>query len=80
MSGTADQELADFRRVCAELQRANSELRTERDAALAELKTRTTVLAQRHSEYNERIDHQSAVIDVRRRWPPRPVTRSRCSS
>ena len=64
MSGTADQELADFRRVCAELQRANSELRTERDAALAELKTRTTVLAQRHSEYNERIDHQSAVIDV----------------
>jgi GAF domain-containing protein len=57
MSMTTDQELAELRRAYAELQK-------ERDAALAELQTRTTALAQRDSEYRERIDQQSATIDV----------------
>ncbi len=46
-------------------------LRTERDAALAreatlaeELAARTAELAQRNSEYGERIEHQAATIDV----------------
>lgn len=38
----------------AELQRANAALRQERDAALA----------QRSSEYDERLAHQAATIDV----------------
>ena len=40
--------------VIAELQRANAELRRERDAALA----------QHHTGYGERIAHQAATIDV----------------
>jgi GAF domain-containing protein/nitrogen-specific signal transduction histidine kinase len=50
MSATVAQELA-------ELRRANAELLRERDAAL-------TALAQRNTEYGERIEHQSATIDV----------------
>ena len=50
MSATADQELA-------ELRRANAELLRERDAAL-------TALALRDSAYDERIEHQSATVDV----------------
>ena len=64
MSPTADQELAELRRANAELQRAGAELRNERDAALAELQARTTALAQRDREYGERIEQQSATIDV----------------
>ena len=40
--------------LIAELQRANAELRQERDAALT----------QRDSDYSERIAHQAATIDV----------------
>src|SRR5690348_6811428 len=50
MSPTVDQELA-------ELRRANAELLRERDAALA-------ALAQRNTEYGERIKYQAATIDV----------------
>ena len=50
MSATADQELA-------ELRRATAELLEERDAAHA-------ALARRNTEYGERIEHQSATIDV----------------
>ena len=50
MSATADQELAELRRAYAELPK-------ERDAAL-------TALARRNTEYGERIEHQSATIDV----------------
>jgi GAF domain-containing protein len=57
MSATADQELAKLRRAYAEL-------RNERDAAVAELQAHTLALAQRDSDYNERIEHQSATIDV----------------
>jgi transcriptional regulator with GAF, ATPase, and Fis domain len=57
MSATADQQLA-------ELRRANAELLKERDAAIAELQSRSTALAQRNTEYGERIQHQSATIDV----------------
>jgi GAF domain-containing protein len=57
MSAATDQELA-------ELRRANAELQRERDAALTELRTRTTALAQRDSEFGERIDQQSATIEV----------------
>ena len=55
----------------AELQRANAELRRERDAGLAreaalaeELAARDVTLAQRNTEYGERIEHQAATIDV----------------
>ncbi len=61
MSATADQELAELRRRYAELQRANAELRNERDGALAELQARDAL---RSSEYGERIAHQAATIDV----------------
>jgi PAS domain S-box-containing protein len=47
MTGTQDDTIA-------ELQRANAELRRERDAALA----------QRATEFSERIEHQAATIDV----------------
>jgi GAF domain-containing protein/signal transduction histidine kinase len=57
MSATADQELAELRRAYAELQKEN-------DSALVELQTRATTLAQRDSEYRERIAQQSATIDV----------------
>ena len=50
MSATADQELAELRRAYAELLK-------ERDAAL-------TALTRRNTEYGERIEHQSATIDV----------------
>jgi hypothetical protein len=55
----------------AELQRANAELRRERDAALLEkatlaeeLTASTAELADRKTEFDERIEHQSATIDV----------------
>src|SRR6476660_1028373 len=57
MSATVAQELA-------ELRRANEELRQERDILASELQTRTAALAQRNTEYDERIQHQSATIDV----------------
>jgi GAF domain-containing protein len=57
MSATVDQELA-------ELKRAHEELQKEHDAALAELQARNTALAQRDSEYGERIAQQAATIDV----------------
>jgi two-component system NtrC family sensor kinase len=57
MSATADQELA-------ELRRANAELLRERNAALTELRARTAALAQRNTEYGERIEQQAATIDV----------------
>src|SRR5690349_17176516 len=57
MSATVAQELA-------ELRRANAELLKERDAAIAELQARSTALAQRNTEYDERIEYQSATIDV----------------
>src|SRR5690242_13691580 len=57
MSAIADQELAELRRAYAELQK-------EHDSALAELQTRTTALAQRDSEYGERIEQQAATINV----------------
>jgi two-component system, NtrC family, sensor kinase len=55
----------------AELQRANAELRREREAGLAreatlaeELAARDAVLAQRNTQYSERIEHQAATVDV----------------
>ena len=57
MSATADQELA-------ELRRAYEEMRSERDNLASELQTRTAALAQRNTERDERIEHQSAIIDV----------------
>src|SRR5262245_35152405 len=57
--------------MIAELQRANAELRQERDAALSQKAALTeeraenaAALAQRNSEYGERTDHQAATIDV----------------
>jgi two-component system NtrC family sensor kinase len=65
MSATLEQELV-------ELRRANTELRNERDAALAELRVRTAALTQRTSEYGERIEHQSAAIEVLRAMSASP--------
>ena len=55
----------------AELQRANAELRREREAGLAreatlaeELTARDAALAERNTEFGERIEHQAATIDV----------------
>ena len=45
----------------AELQRAITVLRQERDGARAE---RDAALAQRNTEFGERIEHQAATIDV----------------
>ena len=55
--------------LIAELQRANAELRRERDA----------VMALRNSEDGERIAHQAATIDVLKAMEPRPAIRSPCS-
>jgi hypothetical protein len=57
MSATENQELAELRRVCAELQK-------ERDAAQTEVQARSADLAQRDSEYGERIEQQAATINV----------------
>ena len=43
--------------MIAELQRANAELRQD-------LAARDATLAQRNSEYGERIEHQAATVDV----------------
>jgi hypothetical protein len=48
----------------AELQRANAELRRDRDAVLAGEATLAEALAQRNSEFGERIEHQAATVDV----------------
>src|SRR5712691_13498462 len=49
--------LADCKQLVADLQRDNAELRRQLDACRAEL-------AARNSEFGERIEHQSATIDV----------------
>src|SRR5690242_19859226 len=64
MSATADQELVELRRANAELQSAYAELQKEHNAALAELQSHTAALAQRNSEYGERIEQQAATVDV----------------
>ncbi len=47
--------------MIAELQRANVELRQERDTARVE---RDAALALHDTEYGERIAHRAAIIDV----------------
>src|SRR6201986_3497731 len=64
MSATVAQELAELRRANAELKRATAELRHERDVALAEVQASSAALAQRNTEYGERIEYQAATIDV----------------
>jgi hypothetical protein len=63
----------------AELQQACAELRNEQDTAPAELQARTTALAQPNSEYDERIKHQSAAIDVLKAMSPRRAVLGPCS-
>jgi GAF domain-containing protein/nitrogen-specific signal transduction histidine kinase len=50
--------------VIDELQRANAELRRENDAALAEKAALAEALARRDSDFDERIAHQAATVDV----------------
>ena len=45
-----------------------------------ELQARTAALAQRNSEYGERIEHQSATIDVLKAMSARRTIRSRSST
>ena len=45
-----------------------------------ELQERTAALARRNSEYGERIEQQSATIDVLKVMSVRPAMHSRCSS
>ena len=45
-----------------------------------ELQERTAALAQRNSEYGERIEQQSATIDVLKAMSARRAIRSRCST
>jgi hypothetical protein len=57
MSAIQDETIAD-------LQRANAELRRERDAALLEKAALAKELAERKTDFDERIEHQAATIDV----------------
>ena len=67
MSATLDEAAVDPQQTIADLQR-------QLDACRAEL-------AARNSEFGERIEHQSATIDVlKARCRPRRAIRSRCST
>ncbi len=57
MTATQDDTIAELRRSVAELRR-------ERDAALSEKAALVEELAARDSEFGERIEQQSATIDV----------------
>jgi hypothetical protein len=50
--------------MIAELQRANADLRRERDAALAGKAALAAALARRDTEFDERIEQQAATIGV----------------
>ena len=64
MSTTQENSIEKYQRVIAEL-RHELDAAVAREAALAEkLATRTAELTQRTSEYGERIEQQSATIDV----------------
>src|SRR6476660_10572736 len=58
--------------MIAELQRANAELRQERDEALAREATLAEALATRNSEFGERIEYQAATLDVLRAMSASP--------
>ena len=47
---------------------------------LGELQQRTDELAARNSEFGERIEHQSATIDVLKAMSASRAIRSRCST
>src|SRR5215472_921165 len=66
-----DETTADPYAVIAALRQQLAERSAERDAALSEkavlaeeLAASTAALAQRNTEYGERIEHQAATIDV----------------
>jgi hypothetical protein len=66
-----DDTIADLHAVIASLRQQLAESWSERDAALAEkaelakaLAGRTVELGERNNEYGERLEHQSATIDV----------------
>ena len=64
MAAPPDETAADPYAVIATL-RAERDAALAREAALAEaLAARTAALAQRDTEYRERIEHQAATIDV----------------
>jgi signal transduction histidine kinase len=58
--------------LVADLKRANTELRQERDAALAREIALSEMLALRNDEYGERIQQQAAAIDVLRAMAASP--------
>jgi hypothetical protein len=70
---------ADLNAVVATLRQQLAERSAERDAALAEkaelaqaLAGRTAELGERNSQFDERIEHQSATIDVLRAMSASP--------
>src|SRR5215475_1978014 len=64
MVAPPDETTADSNAVIAALRQRLAESLTERDAARAEKAALAEALAQRNSEYGERIEYQSATIDV----------------
>jgi two-component system, NtrC family, sensor kinase len=64
MTAPPDDTTTDLHAIIAAL-RAECDTALAREATLAEaLATRTAELATRNSEYDERIEHQAATIDV----------------
>src|SRR6516225_6585339 len=59
-----DETTADPYAVIAALRQQLAERSAERDVALAEKAALAKALTTRNSEYGERIEHQSATIDV----------------
>src|SRR5215831_17059639 len=71
MSATPDSTLTDPQQIIADLRRKLTEAEVERDEALArettlaeELAATTAALAQRNTDFDERIEYQAATIDV----------------
>src|SRR5215472_6531975 len=63
-AGTGGQMVTPPDETTADLYAVIATLREERDAVLAEKAELARALAERNSEYGERIEHQSAAIDV----------------
>jgi hypothetical protein len=64
MTATQDDAIAEFQRTIAELRRERDAALSEKATLTEELAARDAALALRNSEFGERIEQQSATIDV----------------